>query len=181
MLEPIRIVSAWLSDADFGVAPVLALCPLDDGDTRPSAPTIVDETDTAWVAQDEIPEGVDGPVLSVGLAEPIDFDLPPKEAAQGPMQFEWDAVIGVRYHVRGKASIQGTKDAYYVLRAARHSLYLLSRSFSEAASARVRNGVRVELVSEIAMAPPNVAPHAAMIVAGLTVTLRCHDAAPTYA
>lgn len=175
MLEVIRAVSGWLGNATYGIGPCLALVPLDGSDTRPSTPTIVEETTTGWVARGEIPEGVSGPTLSVALMEPIDFGEPSKEAATARLTFGWDAVIGVRYHVRGKASDQGSQDAYYVLRAARGCLQLLDQPISAAVSARVRGGVRVERVSSIRLDPPADAPGDAFVVAGLTVTLRCHD------
>ena len=173
MLEVIRIVSDWLQDEDYGVGACLALVPLDGSDTRPSTPSVVEETTTGWAARNEVPNEVSGPVLSVALADAITFGEPSIEASAARLVFSWDADVAVRYHVRGRASDQGTEDAYYVLRAVRACLQLLDQPVG--VSARVRGGVRVDRVSAISMTPPADAPGDAFVSAGLTVTLRCHD------
>lgn len=133
ILETVRIISDWLGGATYGVGPMLAALALDGTDTRPTAPTIYDETRNGPAARRKIPatrpclivrQAVEGAALN---GEPF--------PVQGPRYA--DIRLGVWYADVESASELGNQGAHYVLRAAVQSLRLLTSSTGAAGTAAV--------------------------------------------
>lgn len=140
-LEAVRIVTAWLKNATYGVAAKLAALPLDGSDTRPTTianTSIVDETDNANAAFRRF-DGLTLPALIVtcaGEPEQRDAELP-----QSNDRADGYVTVQVRYAERAAGSQTAIVDGTYVIRAVIASLRELHSNANIAS--RTRNSIRL--------------------------------------
>lgn len=134
ILETIRALADHLDDDTVGVGAKLATTPRDGSDPLPATPTILDETRSFAVALGRPPASL--PALTLHLDSVIDLD--PRSAQQTR---DGQVAVLCRYVCREADVANGTRDAYYVMRALERSLDVLPFPIA-------RNGIECYSVTE---------------------------------
>lgn len=167
ILEPLRIVTDWLGDATYGVNAKLAVVPRDAGDPLPpSVQLIADETRSGPVARDRIPTPpAPGPVLTIACLDESNWNTELEDK-------HWDCEIfpiEIRYADLDKVISQdGTRNAFYTLRAVRLSLKDLM--LDPGVAARKRNGVELVNTTDLMRFRPAMKVlEDKVVVAGMSV------------
>ncbi len=140
-LEAVRIVSAWLRDATYGVAAKLAALPLDGSDTRPdtiASGQVVDEASNAHAAFRRF-DGLTMPALIVSVVGDVEYR--DSELPQYTERTDGTVTVQVRVAHRKLASESAIADAVYYIRAVVASLRELHKN--ENVASRTRNSIRL--------------------------------------
>jgi hypothetical protein len=118
IIEACRLVTDWLNDGTNGVNAMLAIIPMDAGDSAPAAiaaGSIVDATRDGNVARGRLPAALPGfgitPMPIEGLAPWVTIN-----------DAEADLSLAIRFGMTKAQTEQGFRDTSYYLRAAVRSL-----------------------------------------------------------
>lgn len=178
ILETLRIVTDWLKDTTYGVGPMLAALPMDGSDTRPTAPTVTDETRDGPAARRKI-SPAEEPALLVRQADPADLNGEPFPN-NGPR----DAVVhlAIWYGDKKSASEKGNQAAHYVLRAAAQSLRLLTgptqAATAAAVAAKTRNNVQLLKCEDLKLVSVHEPLEDSVFLGVLLATYKVRDLTP---
>lgn len=175
-----RIVADHLADAEQGLAAVLAVLPLDTGDTRPAftATAIYDETRDSWVARGQVPrEGaaITYPCVAVRVALTDEETGAPDQFAAGN-SIPGTVTVECFLLQRDVDSAKAATDAMYLTRALRGSLYLLDVA---PASARTRLATSLDPSTSRQAGRPDEDVGDLPIAAGVRMTYPTREGVPT--
>lgn len=173
MIEHVRMVSDWLSDATYGVNVRLATLDIDGGDTAPGSVTIYDDSRNAIIARKRWPQDMAttrglivhdlGTVWRVGIQNGYQSGV---------------CQVGVLLVIPVAETDEAVEDCGYIMRAVRQSLNVLSTPGVASDLGRTRNGIVLENLTEIEEPPPEPEIADVMVMAAGRWTWDVRDTAP---
>lgn len=174
ILETLRIHTAWLGDATYGVNAQLALLYLqgllDGDDVPPDVAFIGNAIDDEKVAQWKDP--INRPAIYLTLDLPADFE----QADQRPGQIRGVVPVGIRYLTAHADYRVAKRDTAHTMRAIRRSASVLYQNAQQAA--RTRNGVYVEGYERIMFGDLDETVGDCQILGGMVVHAQAVDTQP---
>jgi len=163
ILEPLRLVKDWLTDAGTGVNAQLAAAPTDVGEAAPPAVTVLTELETPWVAREVIDTGsVTGPMLLVTIAGETEAATLP-DTATTPRA---EVGIAVRYAVRLSQTATAARDCYLTLRTVHR---IVAQQFAGVMETKTRNRVEVSAGRIVRYLPLAAQPEDDLVVGALVI------------
>lgn len=171
ILETERMVTDWLKNTSYGVAPKLLAIPVDAADVRPRAVQFIGcaSEDERVLKQTDPPKF---PALYVSSDGPLAVD-----GEVGTIFRDGDALtIAIRYITKNYDSVEGVQDTLYTLRAVVRSLRDLLRN--ENAAARVRNSVLLIACTKMTYGRWEESYGSATVTGAVTATFKVRDTAP---
>lgn len=177
ILEAVRIVADWLSDATYGINAVRLAVPKDTGVSDFPAVTVLDSTRSGLVGRGGVPNLAPNqfPALLVSPA-----DQPVDQASPAVRPFPADATVTVlvRYVTSVVDSAQAERDTSQTLKAVWWQLpQLLLTSAGE--TARTRAQVQLYAIQSMQMATLYEATEDTIVTGGVLVTCRLRYLGPS--
>jgi hypothetical protein len=167
ILQAIRIIDAALRDATIGLAAQIAALSIEAGDTRPTVPTIYNETQHGQAARDQAPDGT-GPWLLIASGDMSERLPTVQPVRDGTVQ------ILIRYVIRSQLTPQAVVSAAYTLDALR--LTMASLCTTAAGNAvRSRGPIQVVDCTDLQAARLTAPVEADPVTWGMAFTVRCRD------
>lgn len=173
MLETVRVVADWLSDATYGVNALRSTVPTDTGVTAAPALTVFDSTRDGRVARGGVPQL---PLTSFPclLVTPADQPADQVSPAVRPTPADLSVTVLVRYATIQLDTALAERDTSQTLRAIQRSLGQLFVT-SAGESARSRAQVQVISYSDLRVATLYESMDDATVTGGVSITLRVRD------
>jgi hypothetical protein len=171
ILEPVRIIADWLTDAGPGnLGTVLALVPRDAGDPLPATPTVTDCTrdDQAAVQLAPLPAAL--PAVQVLAQDTGLIERGPYVSPQ-PADVQMEIVLRLVYGTADAATAM--RDSGYVMRALRRSIRLLAQN--DQSATRTRNGQHLISFMESRSVPVFTPVQDQMISGGIVLVCDVRD------
>lgn len=171
ILEPVRIIADWLTDAGPGnLGTVLALVPRDPGDPLPATPSITDCTrdDHAAVQLAPLPDAL--PAVQI-LAQDTGLIERGPYVSPEPADVQMEVVMRLVYGTANAAAAM--RDSCYVMRALRRSMRLLAQNTQSAT--RTRNGQHLVSFMEARSVPVFTPANDQMISGGMVILCDVRD------
>lgn len=177
ILETVRILADWLSDATYGVNAVRLAVPKDTGVTDFPAVTVLDSTRSGLVARGGVPNLAANQFPAL-LVTPADQPIDQASPAVRPYPSDTTVTVLVRYATNQLDTAAAERDASQTLKAVWWQLpQLLLTSAGEAA--RTRANVHLYSIRSMQMATLYEAEGDTIVTGGVLVTCQMRYLGPS--